>query len=315
MRAKCPPDRVSAGIQTNAMLKLLVLICAAALPLGPLALAQEAPQSSCAQAMHLAGRDQQDTFQAPENALKLVDCLGHEDPAIRDEFAYGAFVRTLRQGDTSPETLRLLTAELSANLTSGGPDSSGFLAPFSVLVLAEIARADRLDPFMTPSERSALVKTGSDYLQGIEDYRGFDPVDGWRHGVAHAADLMMQLSLNPLLQTQDARRMLKAISAQVVPGKAHSYIHGESKRLARPVLYLAMTDLVSGDEWRRWFAALEAEPGDPNWQNPYASLAGLARIHNTENFAAAIFVRATASGEASLAPIAQAAEGVIRSIP
>lgn len=297
------------------MLKCCVLINAAVLSFMPFAFAQDEPHSNCEQARHLAGRDQPDTFQAPENALKLADCLGHEDPAIRDQFAYGTFVETLRQGDTSPETLRLLTDKLSGNLRDAGSDSGGFLAPFSVLVLAEIARADRLDPFMTASERSALARAGSAYLQGIDDYRGFDPGDGWRHGIAHAADLLMQLALNPLLEEQDARLMLAAISAQVVPENAHSYIHGEPKRLARPVLYLAMTDLISADEWRSWFAALEADQDDPHWQKPYASLEGLARIHNTENFAAAIFVRASASGEASLVPIAEAAEAVIRSIP
>lgn len=263
----------------------------------------------------MADRDRPGTFQAPENALKLAECLGHEDPEIRDQFAYETFVETLRQGDTSPQTLRLLKEKLIANIRTASADSDGFLAPFSVLVLAEIARVDRLDPFMTEAERSALVQAGSDYLEGIEDYRGFDPESGWRHGVAHAADLMLQLALNPLLEEQDARMMLAAISSQVVAGNAHSYIHGESKRLARPILYLAMTDLISADAWRKWFAALEADQDDPRWQDPYASLEGLARIHNTENFAAAIFVSASASGEPSLAPIAEAAEGVIRSVP
>jgi len=297
------------------MLKCCLLIHAAVFSFMPFAVAQDGPRSNCEQAQHMASRDQPNTFQTPEEVLKLADCLGHEDPAIRDQFAYGAFVEILRQGDTSPRTLRLLKEKLIGNIRSASADSEGFPAPFSVLVLAEIARIDRLDPFMAQAERSALARVGSDYLESIEDYRGFDPEDGWRHGVAHAADLMMQLALNPLLEEQDARIMLAAISAQVVPGNAHSYIHGEYRRLARPVLYLAMTDLISADEWQSWFAALEADRNDPRWKDPYASLEGLARILNTVNFAAAIFVRSSASGDASLVPIAEAAEAIIKSIP
>jgi len=297
------------------MLKYGLVINAVIFSFTSFAVAQDAPASNCEQAQQMADRERPGSFQAPENALKLAECLGHEDPEIRDEFAYATFVETLRQGDTSPRTIRLLKEKLIGNIRTASTDTEGFLAPFSVLVLAEIARVDRLDPFMTQSERSALVKAGSDYLEGIEDYRGFDPKDGWRHGVAHAADLMLQLSLNPSLEEQHAQLMLEAISSQVVAGNAHSYIHGESKRLARPILYLAMTELVSADAWRNWFAALEADQDDPRWQDAYTSVEGLARIHNTENFAAAIFVRASASGEASLAPISEAAAGVIRSVP
>jgi hypothetical protein len=141
MPGKSPARPATAGHRTNIMFKCCVLINAAFFSFMPFAFAQDGPQSNCEQAQHLAGRDQPDTFQALENALKLADCLGHEDPA------------------------------------------------------------------------------------------------------------------------------------------------------------------------------LEADQDDPRWQDPYASLEGLARIHNTENFAAAVFVRASASGEAALAPIAEAAEGVIRSIP
>ena len=30
----------------------------------------------------------------------------------------------------------------------------------------------------------------------VRDYRGFDAKQGWRHGVAHGADLLLQLSRN-----------------------------------------------------------------------------------------------------------------------
>ena len=280
-----------------------------------LADSREAPFSDCMQAKDLVDGSESVTLQTPETVLMLADCLGHPDPAIRDAFAYETFVAILRAGETSPQTLGLLAEKLVDNIRDADSDDAGFLASFSALVLAEVARVDRIEPYMTPGERSALARSGADYLQRIDDYRGFDPADGWRHGVAHAADLLMQLSLNPLLEARDARAILAAISSQVVPGNSHSYIFGESRRLARPVLYLAMTDLIPAEDWRSWFAALEATQDDPRWQNAYSSLEGLARIHNTENFAAAIVVRAVNSDRAPLQLIAEAAGSVLKSLP
>ena len=109
-------------------------------------------------------------------------------------------------------------------------DASGFRRPFAALALAEVARADRIEPYLTEPERHELAEAGAAYLRGVRDYRGFTAGEGWRHGVAHGADLMLQLALNPRLSRTDADRLLGAIAAQVAPMGPVYYIHGESAR-------------------------------------------------------------------------------------
>ena len=174
---------------------------------------------------------------------------------------------------------------------------------------------DRIDPFMSAEERSALVDTGTKYLANLRDYRGFDEGNGWRHGVAHAADLMMQLSLNAHLTRDDAMKITAAIAAQVSPETSHFYVFGEPGRLARPIIFLSSRDLLTEREWQDWFAALEASEQDPKWQSPYTSASGLARIHNTRQFASAIYIMASNSEDPASTMIADGSLGVLKSLP
>ena len=45
-------------------------------------------------------------------------------------------------------------------------DTNGFQQPFAALVLSEVARTDRIDPWMTPAMRSELVTAAATYLAG-----------------------------------------------------------------------------------------------------------------------------------------------------
>jgi hypothetical protein len=51
----------------------------------------------------------------------------------------------------------------------------------------------------------------------VRDYRGFDTAEGWRHGVAHGADLALQLVLNPAVDKPQIERLLAAVGRQVAP--------------------------------------------------------------------------------------------------
>ena len=102
----------------------------------------------------------------------------------------------LRAGQLSPDTLKDLYASLLTQLADTG-DPNGFQQPFAALVLSEVARTDRIDPWMTPAVRGRTGRTAARYLATVSDYRGFSETEGWRHGVAHGSDLVLQLVLNP----------------------------------------------------------------------------------------------------------------------
>lgn len=243
----------------------------------------------------------------------LIACLGDPDPAVRDDFAFALWTQGLRGKHLKPDGLRHATRRLTAILAAPD-DTAGFHRPFAALALSEVARADRVEPFLSEAERHALAATGATYLRGVSDYRGFIAGEGWRHGVAHGADLAMQLALNPRLARADADLLLGAIAAQVAPSGTHAYVHGEARRLARPLLFLAKRADIDDAAWAAWFQALH--PGDaPRWKAPYASAEGLAAVHNSSAFGDAVYVAASESQDPQVRRLAPLAAGLLKALP
>lgn len=236
-------------------------------------------------------------------ALALVPCLADPSPTLRDGVAYEALARWMREPGLSPATRRLLLERLLPDIEPPAeerepvPDTGGFRAPFAALVLAEVARTDRLEPFLEPAERSRLVRAAARYLTQVRDYRGFDETEGWRHGVAHGADLVLQLALNQALERRDLDLLLAAVASQVVPPVTHFYVYGESERLARAVFFIARRGLHDGEEWSAWLGALAAPGPLGDWAAAFESQAGLARRHDTRAFLLALYAMAREGGD------------------
>ena len=228
-------------------------------------------------------------------ALALVDCLGAADPELRDGVAFEALSHWMRADALSPATLRELYTRLLPALARADP--AGFRQSFSALVLAEVARVDRLQPFLAPPERERLVEAAADALTGMRDYRGFSSREGWRHGVAHGADLLMQLALHPALTRAEADRMLEALAAQVAPAGEHAYVFGEPERLARPLLIIARRGLHTPEQWTAWLTRATAisEPA-----KAFRTRAGLARRHNARAFLQSSYVALQEGEDAAL---------------
>lgn len=226
----------------------------------------------------------------------LVDCLGDPDPALRDGIAYEALAHWMRAGELDELGLRTLRDALYAALAAD--DADGFRRPFAALVLSEIARTNRVEPWMTPEERGAMVEAAARYMASIEDYRGFDDKAGWRHGVAHGSDWLMQLALDPALDRGQLDRILAAVATQVVPSQAHAYVFGEPGRLARPVLFVAKRGLHTEAEWTAWMSAFAPKLGDA--KRAYADAAWLARRHDLLAFLTALYLEADRSDDAQL---------------
>lgn len=243
-------------------------------------------------------------------ARALVACLDHPDPSLRDGLAYEALQHYMRNGQLSGETLAWLNTDLQAKLTAADPQ--GFQRPFAALTLSEVARTDRIAPWMSTAQRAQLVDASVAYLENIRDYRGFTRGEGYRHAVAHAGDLMLQLTLNTNVDRAQLERIRAAIASQIAPGE-HFYINGESERLARPILYMAQRNVFTEAEWTAWFTALAGD--EASWQNWFLSDVGLARRHNVTAFVSTIYINARVSGQAAFAPLLPGAEAAIRALP
>ena len=143
-----------------------------------------------------------------------------------------------------------------------------------------------------------MLESAAAYLGSVRDYRGFDEHEGWRHGVAHGADWLMQMALNPALDRAQLDRILAAVAVQAVPESAHAYVFGEPGRLARPVLYAAQRGLHTQAEWQAWLSALK--PRVSAGGLTYKDLAWLARRHDLDAFVAALYMEADRSGDEAI---------------
>ena len=85
-----------------------------------------------------------DDAQRQQLALQTVACLSSPDPVERDELAFEALQTWMRGVKLDTATVQTLRSRLSAQLAA--PDPQGFARPFAALVLADMARVDRIKP-------------------------------------------------------------------------------------------------------------------------------------------------------------------------
>jgi hypothetical protein len=256
-----------------------------------------------------SGFEVRDENERNEIATMLLACVGHPDPDIRDGVVYSALAAWMRGRLLTPETIDVLYHGLKRQIEATD-DPSGFRRPFAVLVLSEVARTDRVDPSFSQVRRDELVALAASYIGGISDHRGFVDGEGWRHGVAHASDLVLQLVLNPEIGPEQIERLVGALATQISPDGNVAYIHGEPERLARAVYYAYIRNVVGGDFWQDWFNRLSDPEPLQNWGAAYQSEAGLAQRHNTLSFLRALYLMAGA-GRESAPSLTKLVEGAI----
>jgi hypothetical protein len=242
-------------------------------------------------------------------ALDLVECLGAPDPALRDGLAYEGLAKWMRADALSVDTRTTMLARLQRDVADAAPP--GFRAPFAALVLSEVARTDRIAAWLTPEQRDALVATAATYVEGVRDYRGYDEAEGWRHGVAHGADLLMQLALNKALDKGQLDRILGAVAHQVAP-TSHFYIYGEPGRLSRPVVFVLQRGQHDDGAWQAWLARLTGALAARS--EALGMQARLAQRHNTRAFLLALYAALAGSSDAALTARAPAVAEALRAM-
>ncbi|MFT4725288.1 MAG: hypothetical protein ACI9YP_001695, partial [Colwellia sp.] len=82
----------------------------------------------------------------------------------------------------------------------------------------------------------------------------FSTKTGWQHSIAHAADLMLQLALNPKVNKAQLDKILVALASQLTANDQHSYIQGESKRIDMAVIYVFLRAQYSADDFNLWLS-------------------------------------------------------------
>jgi hypothetical protein len=252
-----------------------------------------------------------DTLSRESFAGALTACLASPDPWLRDGVAYEALSHMLRERQLSDAAMRGLLVNLSARLGQQAPDPMGFGKSFAALALSEVARADRIETYLTEDELRKLLVDAQHWFINISDYRGFSEEEGWRHAVAHGSDLLMQLALNPRVDAEGLRLIVSAVGAQAAPVN-HAYVHGESERLARPILSAAQRGALSETDWTQWLAAI-ATPDEPD--RVFTSQAGLIWRHNTMGLLLSLHANVALSQDQRLEVLRPALEAALKAMP
>jgi len=247
-------------------------------------------------------------------ALQMLNCLAHPDPKLRDGVAFESLSKWLRDNVLETETAIQMLNTLTPVLNAKIDDVNGVYQPFSALVLAEVARVDRKSPYLSEQQRSRLVKEATIYLINQNDYRGFDEKLGWRHGIAHGADLLLQLSLNPKVNKTQLDSILNALSTQIKAHNAHFYIYGEPKRLAMPLVYAFLSKKYTAKDWQVWIKNLTDPAPLSSWSQAYKSQNSLAKLHNVQSFLNSLYAMIKNSKNEMLVSMIPELENAIKAV-
>lgn len=215
----------------------------------------------------------------------LFGYLGSTDPALRDDIAYIVYANFLKRDLYTNEEIQRHIGELLSNLEKGigetGADSV-FLRAFSVLFLAEIVHNDNKKELLDKEQIQTILSKGLWYLDAEKDPRGFVPVKGWAHALAHTADLMMVFGKNRQTTKEELEKILQGISSKLLHSTEWIYIHGEDERLANAVIAILQRDSISDDFLKDWLKSM-TEPENP-WKSAYMDETRAKSFHNVRNF-------------------------------
>ena len=229
----------------------------------------------------------------------LFSYLSSTDPELRDDIAYVVYANWLKRGMFTAEAIQSHVEKLSSNLDKGIGETESdtvFLRAFSVLLLAEIVHNDNKKSLLNNERVKKILEKGIWYLGAEKDPRGYIPVKGWAHALAHTADLMLVLARNRHIDGGDLWSMLATIGHKIVHSTNHVYVHGEDERLASAVIEILRRDAISLNQVEAWAKSF-TEPDGKDWIRASMDEGRNYAFQNTRNFLRSIYFALIKEGE------------------
>lgn len=220
---------------------------------------------------------------------ELFSYIPSTDPDLRDGIAYEIFANWIETEPYQADHLRGYLTRLLENLQVGLGETdsdSVFGRAFSVLFLAEVIHRDNQQPYLDPHEVTETLERVLAYLTAERDPRGYVPVKGWAHALAHTADTLMVFARSPHLDEAGLIRILKAIYEKMQVATDWIYVHGEDDRLARAVVTAFARETLTLDQIKNWLEVFSA-----GWKNAWTDEGQTRAYFNTRNLLRAIHIR------------------------
>lgn len=222
----------------------------------------------------------------------LFGYLRSTDPELRDDIAYEVYANWLKQERYERDVIRSHVDQLLSNLEKGIGETASdtvFLRAFSVLLLAEIVHNDNKKPLLNAAQVKTILEKGIWYLGAEKDPRGYVPVKGWAHALAHTADLMLVLARNRYIDAGGLWSILSTISNQMTRSTNYIYIQGEDERLANAVIEVFRRDTISLNQLEAW-AKTFSRPDGKDWKGAYVEENRNRAYQNTRNILRSIYL-------------------------
>jgi len=200
---------------------------------------------------------------------ELIAYIGSTDPDLRDTIGLEAFYHWLTQGLYSADDLRGIITRLLANLQQNIGEIGGdtvFLRSFSTLWLAKIISYENKNKTLQKEDIHAVLEAALPYFAAERDLRGYIPGKGWGHALAHVADLLCALVINPRTDTDEHLQILDCIMNRVRTTTQSIFRYNEDSRIAQPILWICIRNRLPLEQIEAGLVAL-SRGWDGAWQN------------------------------------------------
>ena len=223
-----------------------------------------------------------DNYEAPTRpelyplVLAMGTYTGSLDPELRDDLIYTTMATWIARDIFEPKKLNeiLMVSLNEQHLFLGlGEEESDtvFTRSFSMLIVAAVLNAHRRHTFLPDSELQVIKHKLLRYLDGEKDLRGYVPVKGWAHSIAHAADALNELVQCEALDADDVQEVLSSMR-NLVGTWEPVYICEEDERLVSAVLSAWQRAEVSDEDIIQWLESLTpTEDRSPSFPDGYRS--------------------------------------------
>ena len=139
-----------------------------------------------------------DSQEASELLEKLLLYIGDPDPKIRDGLVYPVLAHLLHdkhlESDKLNNVFQRLLSPVFLRYDMGNEEQNSVLKrSFSVLQLAILLYVHRRDNVLDKDVLLPAIKTILNYVEEETVLEGYDQEVGWKHAVAHSADLLAQI--------------------------------------------------------------------------------------------------------------------------
>ncbi|MGE7930728.1 DUF2785 domain-containing protein [Lysinibacillus xylanilyticus] len=165
--------------------------------------------------------------------------IGSLDSELRDNLIYGSFYELIREKNLLEHSLltELLEECLNNLLCKGIEESESdlvFTRTFTSLLIALILFRDNADDFLSQQKIADCKDKVIAYLGAEKDVRGYVPVKGWAHSVAHMADAIDELVKNLKLNKASYIEVVGTLFNAILQ-KNYAFIHNEDERILVPI--------------------------------------------------------------------------------